>query len=286
MAMSDFPGKTNGVPRRSRRLPIFGAAGLIFSSAFWLFGQQQSNLLAKEDVRRFLLTAEVIKSEEIGKGLTHPWRLTLSDGNLTHDASFQDVNIRTQEAGFAGGGRELNFADSYHFNIAAYELASLLGIDDMVPITVERLWQGKKGSLSWWVDVKMDEQERLEKGLLPPDTHAWNRQMYRMFVFSQLIYDTDRNVQNILISGDWRIWLIDFTRAFRTVRKIQDENVLSKCERALLDRLRGLVRDDVARAVGNHLTKWEIDALMARRDKIVSRFDALVTQKGEGEVLY
>ena len=284
--MSDFPGKTTDVPRHLSRFPIFGAAALIFSSAFWLFGQQRSTLLAKEDIRRFLLTAEVIKSEEIGKGVTHPWRLTLSDGNLTHDASFQDVNIRVQEAGFAGGGRELNFADSYHFNIAAYEVANLLGIDDMVPITVERLWQGKKGSLSWWVDVKMDEQERLEKGLRPPDVYAWNRQMYRMFVFSQLIYDTDRNLQNILISGDWRIWLIDFTRAFRTVRKIQDENVLSKCERALLDRLRGLARDAVARAVGDHLTKWEIDALMARRDRIVSHFDELVAQKGENQVLY
>ena len=254
--------------------------------AVGVFGQQQSTLLAKEDVRQFLLTGEIIKSEEIGKGLTHPWRLTLTNGELTHDASFQDVNVRVQEAGFAGGGRELNFADSYHFNIAAYELACLLGIDDMVPVTVEREWQGKEGSLSWWVDVKMDEEERVKKGISPPNTHSWNKQMYKVFVFSQLIYDTDRNVQNILISEDWRIWLIDFTRAFRTVRKIQNENVLLKCERAMFDRLRKLTRADIARAVDDHLTKWEIDALMARRKLIVSFFEKRIKKDGESEVLY
>lgn len=274
------------IPRLFRRFALFIAGTAAISFPSLAFGQQQSTLLAKEDVRQFLRTAEVIAGEEIGKGLTHPWRLTLSDGNLTHDASFQDVNIRTQEAGFAGGGRELNFADSYHFNIAAYELACLLGVDDMVPVTVEREWRGKKGSLSWWVDVKMDEQERLTKGILPPDTRAWNKQMYKVFVFSQLIYDTDRNVQNILISGDWRIWLIDFTRAFRTLRTIQDEKVLLKCERSMFEKLRGLARDDVARAVGDHLTKWEIDALMARKKRIVAHFNKLIKKNGESQVIY
>jgi hypothetical protein len=248
---------------------------------------QQSTLLAKEDVRRFLLSAEIIKGEEIGKGLTHPWRLTLTEGSLTHDASFQDVDIQTQEAGFAGGGRELNFRDSYHYNIAAYELACLLGLDDMVPVTVEREWRGKKGSLTWWVDAKWDGEERLKKGLMPPDTHAWNQQMHKVRVFSQLAYDTDRgNPQNILISEDWNIWMIDFTRAFRTIRRLQDAKELLKCERALFDRLHGLARDDVARAVGGHLTKWETDALMARRDLIVAHFQKLIAEKGESQILY
>ena len=280
------PGKTELILKCIARSLTVAAGVMILVITVRLFGQQQSTLLSKDAVRQFLLTAEIIKSEEIGKGVTHPWRLTLTDGSLTHDASFQDVNIRTQEAGFAGGGRELNFADSYHFNIAAYELARLLGIDGMVPVTVEREWKGKKGSLSWWVDVKMDEEERLKKDLAPPDTHAWNTQMHKVFLFSQLIYDTDRNVQNILISEDWKVWIIDFTRAFRTVRRLQDEKVLLKCDRALLERLRVLARDDVAGAVGDHLTKWEIDALMARRKLIVSRFDTLIAEKGESKVLY
>jgi len=34
------------------------------------------------------------------------------------------------------------------------------------------------------------------------------------------------------------------------------------------------------------LTDPEVQAVMARRDKIVSHFEKLVTQKGENEVLY
>jgi hypothetical protein len=35
-----------------------------------------------------------------------------------------------------------------------------------------------------------------------------------------------------------------------------------------------------------YLTKDEVKALIARRDKMVAHFDELVAQKGESEVLY
>jgi hypothetical protein len=258
------------------QLIVFLAGAHFLFIPLRLPGQEQSSLLSKDEVCRFLLTAKVVKSEKIGKGLTHPWRLTLSAGGLTHDASFQDIDVRTQEAGFAGGGRELNFADSFHYNIAAYELAVLLEVDDMVPITVEREWEGKKGSLSWWVDdVKMDEDERVKQGIPPPDTHAWNRQMHSVRIFSQLIYDTDRNLQNVLITEDWKIWIIDFSRAFRTLRQLPEEKELLKCEKGLFSRLLGLSKDVISHAVGDHLTKWEIEALMARRESPPSSIEPL-----------
>jgi hypothetical protein len=284
--------RTNLLFKKSVSLPIHKII-VFLAGTHLLFlpvrfpGQEQSSLLSKEEVCRFLLTAKVVKSEKIGKGITHPWRLTLAAGGLTHDASFQDVDVRTQEAGFAGGGRELNFADSFHYNVAAYELASLLELDDMIPVTVEREWEGKKGSLSWWVDdVKMDEEERLKQGLTPPDTRAWNKQMHKVRVFSQLVYDTDRNLQNILIAGNWRIWLIDFSRAFRTLRKLPEENDLLKCEKGLFPRLLELSKDAVSRAVGDHLTRWEIEALLARRDLIVARLQKIIAAEGESAVLY
>jgi hypothetical protein len=278
--------KSPGSRRLRQNIPLlWGILMLIIPPC--LSGRRQSSLLSKEEVRRFLLTATIIQSERIGKGLTNPWRLKLSADGLTHNASFQDVDIRTQEAGFAGGGRELNFADSFHYNIAAYELASLLEIDDMVPITVEREWDGKRGSLSWWVDdVKMDEDERVKQAVIPPDTHAWNNQMHRVRVFSQLIYDTDRNLQNVLITGDWKIWIIDFTRAFRTVRKLPEVEDLAKCDRGLYSRLQELNKETVSRAVGDHLTKWEVEALMARRDLIIAHFQKLIKETGEAKILY
>ena len=56
---------------------------------------------------------------------------------------------------------ELRFVDSYRYNIAAWELARLLQLAEMVPATVERSYAGQRGALSWWVDdVMMDEEER------------------------------------------------------------------------------------------------------------------------------
>jgi len=103
-------------------------------------------------------------------------------------------------------GTELNFVDSYKYNIAAYELAELIGMDDMVPVYVERKWEGNTGSLSWWLPVKMDEVERHKQKLTAPDADAWNNQMYKVRVFDQLVADTDVNLTNVLIGENWQIW--------------------------------------------------------------------------------
>src|SRR5229473_4574646 len=79
--------------------------------------------LTKEQIKQFLLTAKVVKSHESKKGITHTTRLTLSDGTITHDASFQPIDEHKREMKSATGGIELNFVDSYKYNIAAYALA-------------------------------------------------------------------------------------------------------------------------------------------------------------------
>ena len=86
-----------------------------------------------EAIEQFLLTAEIVGARPIGRGVTNSWRLTLSDGTTTHDAAFQSVDRRKPVAR-VGRRTELQFADSYHFNIAADRLARLLGLDDLVPV--------------------------------------------------------------------------------------------------------------------------------------------------------
>ena len=51
--------------------------------------------LTQEEMRQFLLTAKVIKSRRSPKGVTAPLRLTLTDGTLVHDASFQSIDETT-----------------------------------------------------------------------------------------------------------------------------------------------------------------------------------------------
>jgi hypothetical protein len=238
----------------------------------------------------FLRAAKVVSSRQAGKGVTRTLRLTLSDGRVTHDASFQSIDERYTEDDVRRGRRragELRFVDSYHYNIAAYELAKLLGLGHMMPVTVERRIDGKAGSLTWWVDdVLMDEADREARNVEPPSARDFNHQRQRMFVFAELLWDTDRNKGNVVYTRDWKVVMIDFSRAFRLERRLRAPDSLQICDRQLLARMEQLTGDAVKDAAGRHLSPFEIDALMARRDLIVQHFKKLVQERGESRVLY
>jgi hypothetical protein len=240
----------------------------------------------RDQMREFLLAAEIVASQRTGKGITSPYRLTLSDGTVTHDAAFQVINEHKLKNQFADGRVELNFVDSYKYDIAAYRIAELIGLDGMMPVTVERTWRRQTGALSWWVPTKMDESERLKKKIEPPAPDDWNRQMHRMRLFAALVYDTDRNLTNVLIDEDWKLWMIDFSRAFRVPTTLVNEKDLVKADRALLSRLEALDGVEVARATRDYLTRDELDGVMKRRDRIVDHFNRLVAIRGERDVLY
>jgi hypothetical protein len=263
---------------------------VIFAVAFCLllvpFVTAEDNpALTREQMKEFLLTAKIVAAKESSKGVTRPVRLTLSDGKLTHDASYQGVDEHKSNVQLASGKTELNFVDSYKYNIAAYTLAEMLGVEDILPVYVERKYKGNPGSVSWWLPVKMDEEDRKKQGIAIPDADAWNNQMFRIRVFDELVYDADANLSNVLIGEDWKIWRVDFSRAFRLYKDIHP-NDLVRCDRQLLDKLKTLDGNQLTEKTKHYLTKDEVKAVMARRDKIVARFQQLVTEKGEAAVLY
>ena len=246
--------------------------------------------LSVEQIRTFLKDAKVIRSGNTSKGVTAPKKLTLSDGNITHDAVFQAIDDHQTVANLGGGGRqastELNFVDSYRYNIAAYELAVLLGLGHMMPVYVERRWNGQVGSISWFVPTLMDESERLKKKIQPPNPTDWNNQMYRMRVFSSLVRDTDRNLTNVLITHQWKLMMIDFSRGFRLQEELLHQKDLGKIDRQLLEKLEALTKEDVSRVTKDYLTKRELDAMLVRRDLLVAHFKKLIAEQGEAKVLY
>jgi hypothetical protein len=242
--------------------------------------------LTKAQMEHFLSTAKIIRQKEIPKGVTGPLRVTLTDGTTQHDAAFSAVDERTQVMKFANGQTELDFVDSYRYTLAAYKLSEALGLDHMMPVTVERVWNQKSGALSWWVDARWDEAARLKQHIEPPDTEAWNQQMHRMRVFTALVADTDRNLGNVLISAEWKLWMIDFTRAFRRTHKLVAPENLTRCDRQLLATLRALRPEEVTAKTQPYLGRIDVDALMARRNLIVAHFEKRVAEKGEALVLY
>ena len=141
----------------------------------------------------------------------------MNDGRLRHDARIQD--IEEFKSTFQGAqGTELNFRDSYKFNIAAYRLDRLINLK-MVPVSGERKIGGNSSSVTWWLDdIQMMELERYQKKITPPDQDDWNHHMYNVRGFNELAYNTDPNLGNVLITNDWDIWLIDYSRGVRTRR--------------------------------------------------------------------
>ncbi len=209
------------------------------------------------------------------KGVTETLRATLSDGTVTHDASIQRID--EHKAVFQGenGTTELNFKDTYIFDIAGWKMARLLGIEDMVPPSVSRAYQGKSAAFTWWIDdVAMDEQDRVKNKVQPPDADSWGREIQVMHVFDQLIYNTDSNATNLLIDKQWHIWIIDHTRAFRVQKTLQDPKMLSRCDRNLFAKMKALDLATLQKEMKGLLTKEEMQGILVRRDVIVKFFEA------------
>ena len=279
-------------PRRIRAVrvthPVASAAVILLVMSAVLVAQDAR--LTTEQQRQFLRTADIVSSRPIGKGVTGSLRLTLTDGKLTHDAAFQSIDDRPSSEDrrrMRKRAGELNFVDSYKYNIAAYEIARLLGLDEMMPTTVARFYRGRRGSLTWWVDdVLMDEAEREKTQTSPPSPIGFQRERMKMLVFAELVGDTDRNKGNVLYTTDWRVIMIDFTRAFRLHVGLRRAETLTTINRNLWERLQKLTRREVSEVADIHLVPEEIGALMRRQEALVEHYRRLIKQRGQDSVLY
>jgi hypothetical protein len=245
--------------------------------------------LSDAAIEKFLREAKVVRTRGTSKGVTNSIRATLSDGVITHDAQIQSVDERKTTGPAPKGGVEMNFRDSWVFNVAGYRLDRLIGLH-LVPVSVERRWQSSNSAFTWWIDdVMMDEGERLKKNTSPPRPAEWNEQMQLVRVFDQLIYNMDRNMGNLLITKDWRVWAIDHTRAFRLHKDLKSPESVTRCDRQMFERLKRLDKATLKREMGDYLVDWEIDALLARRDAIIAKLSgpsALFDRRdGRGPVL-
>lgn len=251
------------------------AAGLLILGPIALIAEDSGASLTIEQKEEFLRTAKAIADKPNKQGITGTHRVTLTDGKVTHDANVEQLDEHKDVFQTADGGTELNFKDSYKFNIAAWKLARLLGLDDMVPPYVERRYNGHAASFSWYVDNDMmDEETRIQKKLASPNPEAWNEEMHVVRVFDQLIFNTDRNLGNLRIDQKWHIWMIDHTRSFRTRHDLRNAKNLERCDRQLLAKMKALDQATLERELMPYVNKDEIKGLLARRDRIVQFFEA------------
>jgi hypothetical protein len=252
--------------RRALRLSV-----AFFTLLVVTFPASAQQALTQEQQEVFLKKARVVRTKGSSKGVTGTIRATLSDGTLEHDAQIQTID-QSMQVFQSKDGVEFNFKDSWRYNVAAYRLNQVLQLG-RIPVSVERAHNGKTGAFTWWIDdVMMDEGERLKTKVEVPDPEAWNRQMFHVRIFDQLIQNIDRNLGNLVIDKSWNVWMIDHTRAFRLSDTLKSPKDLRRVERGALERLKALDAASLKKIVGNYLSPEEQKRLLIRRDAIVKLF--------------
>ncbi len=123
-------------------------------------------------------------------------------------------------------------------------------------------------------------------GFRPPNIQAWIRQQRTMFLFDALIYNVDRNIGNLMVDDDYKLWLIDHGRGFQ--RKSDPFNIdkVEMVDRQIWGRLRELDEATITEAMGDYLNSAEVAALMARHRRLIDHINKRIEEFGEDIVLF
>lgn len=282
------------VKRRSRKMikavTVFVIVFIIMTFGSLLSAQLAPDVIAElnkwED---FLKTAKIIDDEQLGgrEAVTEPWKLTLEKDGLKRYALWKNPE-----------GRMRGYVEGWKWEIAAYRLDKLLGLN-MIPPTIERRFRGDRGSIQLWMNAVMSGKDKMEKKIPVPKDKLieWNRMYYIMYAFDNLIANEDRHVKNILIDKEWRRIAIDHSRSFRTGKKYlekliytEDHNagpmVMKRLPRSFFEKLKALDYQTIKDAVEEYLTDKEIEAVLTRRDLIIEEINRRIQILGEETVLY
>lgn len=238
----------------------------------------------------FLRTAKIINSgQPWGKreAVTRPWELTLEKDGIVKKALWKDAK-----------GRMSGYSENWYWEIAAYRLDKYLDVN-MVPCTVEKRFEGKRGSCQMYAGV-MDIKQKMQNKIKTPSYRVFhlNRAYYIQRAFDNLIANEDRHPANIRLTDDFRLILIDHSRSFRTSKKfteklIYDEKyregptfIMKELPRTFVEKMKTLNYDVIKEVVGEYLTDKEIECVLMRRELIVTWLDKRIKRLGEDKVLY
>ena len=240
----------------------------------------------------FLRTAEIVRFEEIGEGVTKPYKLFLHKDGVELAAAWKDPK-----------GIQLGYLEGWQYEIAAYRLDKLIGLK-MIPPAVERDFQGRPGALVLWAKNKYSLLKVVENNIpIPAEARPRIDNMkYLTRAWDSLIANEDRTQQNVLYTDDWRTIIFDHSRAFRStgefVKKLMFGRngirisaqgkpfLFLRLPRWFVENIKGLTFESIRAAVGDTLTDQEIKAVLIRREMLVREIAAMVKERGEAEVLY
>jgi len=272
-----------------KRLATILALSVVLAAASYLSAFQLESEIVKQRAKweSILKKGEIIRHEDVGEGITKPKRMYLKLGDIEASGVWKNPE-----------GIQKGFKEDWEYEIAAYKLDLYFGMG-MVPPTVERRFRGRRGSLQLWVDLERSELDRRKENVpIPADKRIHcDKMLYLARAFDSLIGNIDRTQQNIRWTEDWRLILIDHSRAFRIKRIYTDQLIYGKnglrktmgfdqLPRGFVQKVRALTKDNVRSIVGEYLTYGEIEAMMMRRKLLLKDIEELIEERGEAAVLY
>ena len=225
-----------------------------------------------EEMEYFLRTAKIITAiPDEDAGRTEPWRITLSDGKKMLRGWFKHLNrVRPHKLGLA---------DSYKYELAAYELDKLLGFN-IVPPTVEREIEGVQGSLQLFVEdcTPLSVLKRRKAKILESD--KVQAALQEIMVFEILTYcqrDSESERDILIHEAESKVCRVDFGQAFATTADFPpgtEELKEIKCSPRIRKNLMDLSPDKIKAALSPFLNQEEISALVARKDLLIKKLES------------
>ena len=238
-------------------------------------------------IQEMMRAARVVSRKKVGRGIAGVEKLVLEHEDIQFRAAFRHVDITVRKTAPQGIDQpRKKYRDAAIFESAAYELSELLGIGRVPPV-VERSIDGQKGTVQIWMEAIRPEVVLIQSDQLqPPDVVRWRQQKQIMYVFDNLVANSDRNQGNLLIDRSWNIWFIDHTRAFKRSSTLIYRDKLTRCERQLWKSLRDVDEDTLRQRLDPYLERQEISKLLTRRRILIRHIQSLINKNGEEEVLF
>lgn len=136
-----------------------------------------------------LSSSKITSKRELGGGINNSFMVTFEDGRK---GVFKEAAVGSGRANIPSG------KDSER-EVAAWRIAKLVGMQDMVQPTVLATVEGMKGMLQTWANGEMAHQA----------ASPWDKNdLYRAAAFDYVIGNEDRHKGNWLVEGD-KLHLID-----------------------------------------------------------------------------
>ena len=234
-----------------------------------------------EEIIDFMLNAKVASRKHTPLGVNRPYRVLLERDGVKMNAVFRQVSVKQKSLRLDDGSVQLFFRDECRFELAA---------DCWDSTTFRR----------WWSESSSAQRERFKPGWRSPSRRSSAvkksdsqracsigcARTHTMDIFDNLISNDDRNLGNMLIDPEWKLWMIDHTRAFRRNRELANPDKIKFCPRVMWNSLQKLDKQVLRSEMSGILVQAELQGLLERCDRMLEFLQKLIDQRGEGAVLF